>query len=423
VLIDPCNPPREVMLQFNDGANWNRRAYWGEDLVTFGAINSVERRRMGALPEAGKWVRLEVPVASLQMNGMTIRGMSLTVYGGAAWFDRVGKVSRVNVALGKPATMSSWLGPNDVRFASAPDPCPFNCPSWGNDGDLQTSNNNRYFHTGNDAEAWWEVDLGAVQPIDYVDVWNGSFNFCCQDRMRWYWIFVSDVPFTSTSTAATLAQPGVTAYYSVYTGGRPSSYQVRRSGRYVRVQLSGQNYLHASEIQVWAPIAPAPVSLAGGRSATQSSNISDPDGTFFAVLAVNGSNGGGPAHTDRQSTPWWEVDLGRVEWIGNVDVYNSNWSDADGCCSARMSNFYLFVSDKPFASNAYTDILNQPNVSAYYRGASSTGFSYPINRTGRYVRLQLTGVDYLHSLEVSVWSSLLKLGALAAPPAANTDTH
>ena len=64
VLIDPQHPPRELMLQWHDGSNWNNRAYWGEDLLGWGASNSVQRRNMGPLPEAGEWVRLEVPAAS-----------------------------------------------------------------------------------------------------------------------------------------------------------------------------------------------------------------------------------------------------------------------------------------------------------------------------------------------------------------------
>ena len=38
---------------------WLHRAYWGENLIPFGRDNSTERRKFGALPPAGKWVRLE----------------------------------------------------------------------------------------------------------------------------------------------------------------------------------------------------------------------------------------------------------------------------------------------------------------------------------------------------------------------------
>ena len=59
VYLDPEDPPREIMLQFNDG-NWNHRAFWGQDLINFGKTGTPQRLRIGDLPESGKWVRLEV---------------------------------------------------------------------------------------------------------------------------------------------------------------------------------------------------------------------------------------------------------------------------------------------------------------------------------------------------------------------------
>ena len=35
VLLDPCNPPRQVMMQWYDGIGWTHRAYWG---TPFGAL-------------------------------------------------------------------------------------------------------------------------------------------------------------------------------------------------------------------------------------------------------------------------------------------------------------------------------------------------------------------------------------------------
>src|SRR5262249_55353368 len=35
VYLDPANPPKEVMLQWNTG-EWKHRAYWGENVIDFG---------------------------------------------------------------------------------------------------------------------------------------------------------------------------------------------------------------------------------------------------------------------------------------------------------------------------------------------------------------------------------------------------
>ncbi|HVR39267.1 MAG TPA: discoidin domain-containing protein, partial [Thermoanaerobaculia bacterium] len=335
VLVDPCNPPRELMLQFNTGndnsdASWSHSAYWGENLLDVGVINSIERRRMGPMPETGKWIRLEVPVSSMQLAGKNIRGMALTLYDGQAWLDRAGKVTRVNLAQGKTASQSSK--------EPCADPC--NTAGLAIDGDVST-----YQHTTNQAQAWWQVDLGSVQPIESIDVWNGGLNLCCQDRMQNFWLLVSDVPFTSNSLTATLDQPGVTAYYHLTNGGRPSTFDIARQGRYVRVQLAGTNYLHAAEVQVWGPLAAQPASLAAGQKATASSTYVSGGFSYPASLAVNGMSMSDPFHTNSEANPWWQVDLGSVQPISTIDVSNVTWYTNPSCCSQRMTNFYLFVSD------------------------------------------------------------------------------
>ncbi|MFL6246938.1 MAG: discoidin domain-containing protein [Thermoanaerobaculia bacterium] len=398
VFIDPCNPPREVMLQWNDGSNWSRRVYWGENLDNMGGTRqTVEHRRMGSVPEAGKWVRLEVPVSSMLMTGMTVRGMAFTVNGGRVWFDRVAKVPRVNLALGKLATQKTLHQNN---------------PEWTADkvvdGNLDKQNFN---HTDNELQTWWEVDLGSVQPIDAIDVWNGNPD-CCASRLANFYVLVSDKEFSSKDLATTLSQPGVTAYYYMPKAGLPSPFDISRTGRYVRVQLAGANWLHITEVQVWAPVAPLPVNVAAGRSARQSSTL---NGTYLAAQAVNGNAlGESPSHTNNELEAWWQVDLGSVQQISTIDIDNDYASDV----WPRMSNFYVFVSDDPFAdTDKVANLLASPKVSAYYRTGPFNAFRYDINRRGRYVRIQLTGPNFLQPMEVRIWSPSLTIKALAKTPA------
>ena len=394
VLIDPCNPPREVMLEFYDGL-WNRRAYWGENLIPYGAASTVERRRMGALPPSGKWVRLEVPVSSMKMAGTTLTGFSVVLHDGRAWVDRVGKATRVNLALNKPATQSTLNGNNPDWVAAK-----------GVDGIVTN-----FTHTFTEPEAWWQVDLGAVQAIDGIDVWNGG-EACCVNRMSKFWVLVSEEPFVSTSLAAARSQAGVTSYYQLPAGDRPTPIEIGRKGRYVRVQLAGADYLQVAETQVWAPLSASPSNLAGGRAATQSSTHADSTGAYIPELAVNGGSMLlSFSHTLNETGAWWQTDLGSVQWISTVDVDNTS-----DCCGSRMSNFYLFVSDTPFTSNAVAETLAQPGVSAYYRGPWSTAQTFVVDRNGRYVRLQLTGASWLHPFEVKVWSPFLTLPPLAKVP-------
>ena len=92
IYLDPASPPAEIMISWQ-GNNWEHRAYWGADLITYGTNNTPSRFRVGSLPAAGQWVRLEVPASSVGLEGQSITGMSFSLQGGRATWDYIGKVS------------------------------------------------------------------------------------------------------------------------------------------------------------------------------------------------------------------------------------------------------------------------------------------------------------------------------------------
>ena len=85
MLLDPCNPPREVMLQFYDGVTWDHRVFWGEDLIDAGV-----RVQDGVLPDGRQWWRIAVFASSIGLENRDVHGVRFTLYDGAAWFDSVG---------------------------------------------------------------------------------------------------------------------------------------------------------------------------------------------------------------------------------------------------------------------------------------------------------------------------------------------
>jgi hypothetical protein len=93
VLLDSCDPPQEVMLQWLDPVGgWEHRAYWGADAIPWGAPGTVAHAPRGALPAVGQWMRLEVPAEAVGLVGASVNGMAFTLSGGHAWFDRAGVV-------------------------------------------------------------------------------------------------------------------------------------------------------------------------------------------------------------------------------------------------------------------------------------------------------------------------------------------
>jgi hypothetical protein len=109
VYLDPKQPPREVMRQWNSG-QWLHRAYWGENLIDWGKDGTTERLQAGPLPETGKWVRLEVEAAKVGLKpGMVINGWAFTQFDGTVYWDRAGIVTRTPQGKQVFETFAGWL--------------------------------------------------------------------------------------------------------------------------------------------------------------------------------------------------------------------------------------------------------------------------------------------------------------------------
>jgi hypothetical protein len=121
VYLDAQDPPRELMVQFKAGPDWNadgRRAYWGENLIGWGADNTPQRRQADAnLPARGQWVRVSVAATALDLVGRTVNGIAFTLFDGAAAFGPCGKLrpaTSTTTTASQPPSELPWFG------ASAP---------------------------------------------------------------------------------------------------------------------------------------------------------------------------------------------------------------------------------------------------------------------------------------------------------------
>ena len=100
------------------------------------------------------------------------------------------------------------------------------------------------FHTGLDANPWWQVDLQAPVKLDRVVIHNRPGDF--QDRQKTLALLVSQ---DGKTWQAAYQHGGAKfgngdAALTVPCGGREA--------RYVRVQLAAKQYLHLNEVQVFA---------------------------------------------------------------------------------------------------------------------------------------------------------------------------
>ncbi|QDT35518.1 DUF1553 domain-containing protein [Thalassoglobus polymorphus] len=112
--------------------------------------------------------------------------------------------------------------------------------------------------------------------------------------------------------------------------------------RFVRIDLPGKTeFLSLAEVQVFSENE----QVAVGKKATQSST--GYNGT--ANLAVDGNTDGdffeskSTTHTNRDASPWWEVDLGATYQIDRISVWNRNDSPNIG---KRLDDFRVVLLDE-----------------------------------------------------------------------------
>lgn len=158
------------------------------------------------------------------------------------------------------------------------------------------------------------------------------------------------------------------------------------------------------------------INLAQAGTATQSSNFS---GSRTADNANDGEPAGGNGGPDYAHTggtapnQWWQIDLGSLQSIGEVKVFNR-----DDCCANRLGGVSVLIADTPFAGGA-EDAANfaaaQANADAEIVFPNAVSGDEVIDFggiRGRYLRLQKTGVNvggnFINIAEVKVTPALIR---------------
>ncbi len=172
----------------------------------------------------------------------------------------------------------------------------------------------------------------------------------------------------------------------------------------------------------WVPLVRDWTNLAlfKGASTSQSSTH---DG-WTADRAVDNNTSGhqmdeSMTHTirDADSEPWWQIDLGQVEEIGKVRIWNRTELDCfdshpdDGVCAKRLNDFYLFISETDFADLPadVTTLKNDARVNSFHFSGEAlhqTTLQTLVDGkevNGRYVRIQLDAPGTLTLAEVQIF--------------------
>src|SRR5262249_5171711 len=82
VLLNECQPPTRIMLQYVTTDGGQHTATWGAPLNN--------TYQAGPLPATGAWARLELPASVLSMENTSGKTIVAYQYDVQAWFDHIG---------------------------------------------------------------------------------------------------------------------------------------------------------------------------------------------------------------------------------------------------------------------------------------------------------------------------------------------
>jgi hypothetical protein len=104
------------------------------------------------------------------------------------------------------------------------------------------------FHTGEQENPWWQVDLGEVMPLAQVRVWNRADNDSVAARASRFQIHLSD---DGTAWRQVYQHDG-TVFYGYHMPDRsPLAVKLTNAAaRFVRIRLPGKAFLHLDEVEV-----------------------------------------------------------------------------------------------------------------------------------------------------------------------------
>ena len=149
--------------------------------------------------------------------------------------------------------------------------------------------------------------------------------------------------------------------------------------------------------------------LALNKPATQSSTGWGGE----ASRAVDGNtdgvwDNGSLSHTGKEDNPWWQVDLGSAQPIGQVKVWNRSADDKCGAdsCDKRLHDFWVFASKKPLEPGATPDSIASDPDARVVRVEGVGGYPSAVDFEGfeaQYIRVTQPGTNVEFALaEVEV---------------------
>ncbi|MDW7694314.1 polysaccharide lyase family 7 protein [Flammeovirgaceae bacterium SG7u.111] len=279
------------------------------------------------------------------------------------WQNIFAQAGEVNLALNGTATQSSTAYSGAAARAI--------------DGNTSGSwANGSVTHTANEANPWWQVDLGTTQSIGNINLFNRT-NSCCQDRL-------------TNFTVSVINSSGNTTFSQSFTSYPDPSITVNAdgaSGNTIKVQLDDTNALSLAEVEVFAY-----------EGSAESVNIPVLSSTASGEQIGNGKEN---ATDDNLDTRW------SAQGTHNIDLNLGSTHVIDFLKIAFFKGdtrgTYYSVAVSSDGTN-YTTIVPQTTSSGTTADFETIDFG---NTTAQYVRItgygNSSGNGWTSLSEVEVW--------------------
>ncbi|UCE47818.1 MAG: discoidin domain-containing protein, partial [Phycisphaerales bacterium] len=158
---------------------------------------------------------------------------------------------------------ADWLRQDQVRFAPPISSREKVAPEQDAIGAIDGIRNGKWgFHTENELNPWWQIDLGEAVRLGRLVIYNRCD---IAERASKLAVLVSD----DVESFKEIYRHDGTAFFG-HTDKKPLVVRLEgTSARFVRLQLPGKSYFHLDEVEIYA--ADGNSNIAPGKKATQSS--------------------------------------------------------------------------------------------------------------------------------------------------------
>lgn len=256
---------------------------------------------------------------------------------------------------------------------------------------------NNFSYTKKEKYPWLQIDLGKTY---FVDTIIPSFSFNESGNAK---VSVSAIPFE--------IKPLGDKIFNIVdlNSTNETTIQVDKEVRYIKIDLNATDNLSLKEVVVGGYDAKF-LNQALYQPTKQSTTYGESDSSLAVDGIIQIDDVNFSAHTLKNGTQYWRVDLGNLYDIYKVEIIPYNKND-------DFSKTTLYLSEKTLEQSLKVYPFKFPSLTTHANVVKYKSYDFIPNKTGRY--LQLSDPKELRIKEVKVYGVLNDPAKFIAPAVDN----